>query len=167
MKENDVLLYLDMGCHLNWRGKEQLLSYWQEVKTNKSGFLVSELDARKIERSWTKGDVFDYFNVRNNLQITDTPQYQAGVLFIRKNKQTVDIITKWMNLFYTNFHLADDSASVSNNMDNFLCHRHDQSILSILLKLHGTSLIPIHEVYAEKEDRWNKKYPIMIKRDLR
>lgn len=38
MDDGDVLLYVDMGCHLNSRGKERLLEYWQEVKRNESGF---------------------------------------------------------------------------------------------------------------------------------
>lgn len=42
MNDGDVLLYVDIDCHLNSRGEEKMFSYWKEVKENTSGFLVSE-----------------------------------------------------------------------------------------------------------------------------
>lgn len=42
MNDGDVLLYMDIDCHLNSRGEEKMFSYWKEVKENASGFLVSE-----------------------------------------------------------------------------------------------------------------------------
>lgn len=87
----DVLLYLDMGCHLNSRGKEKLLAYWEEVKQNESGFLVSQLEEERKEYFWTKGDLLDYFGMRGEKEMY-SPQYQAGILFIRKEPKTVSLI---------------------------------------------------------------------------
>lgn len=166
MHDGDVLLYTDMGCHLDYRGKFRFIKYWEEVKYNQSGFLVSDLEPERLERIWTKGDLLDYFDVRNKPSISDTPQYQSGIIFIRKEKQTVDIIKKWLNVYYDKFSLADNTLSVSPNMEGFNVHRHDQSILSVLLKLHGTSVIPLVEVYDKNWPLFGNEYPILAKRDL-
>lgn len=166
INEGDVLLYLDVGCHLNKKGKKIFFDYWKEVKNNDSGFLVSTLGVKQLESKWTKGDLLDYFGIRNNREIVDTPQYQTGTIFIRKNKDTVDVIKKWLKVYYDNFHLVDDSSSISANIQNFCEHRHDQSILSILLKIHGASLIPLFQVYATNWNLLKKEYPILQKRDL-
>lgn len=166
MEEGDVLLYVDMGCGLNSRGREKLFAYCQEVRQNESGFLVSQLEPDRKECFWTKGDVLDYFRIRGQEEMY-TPQYQSGVVFIRKEAKTVALVQQWLDVFYENFHLADDTSSLSANEPGFVEHRHDQSILSLLLKQHGTSVIPLEEVYRPN---WNLKarfYPIRIERDLR
>lgn len=159
-------MYLDAGCHLNKKGQKYFFDYWKEVKNNDSGFLVSTLGVKQIESKWTKGDLLDYFEIRNTQEIITTPQYQGGTIFIRKNENTIAVIKKWLKVYYDNFHLADDSFSISANMEGFCEHRHDQSILSILLKIHGTSLIPLSSVYSNHWDLLKKEYPILQKRDL-
>lgn len=161
----DILLYLDMGCHLNSRGKEKLLAYCEEVKQNESGFLVSQLELIRKECFWTKGDLLDYFRMRGEKGIY-FPQYQAGILFIRKEPKTVSLIHSWLDVYYEDFHLADDTPSRSPNEPGFVEHRHDQSILSLLLKRYGTSVIPLQEVYRPVWNLYTRFYPILMKRDL-
>ena len=164
--DGDVLLYVDMGCHLNSRGKEKLFSYWQEVKQNASGFLVSQLETDREECYWTKGDLLDYFQARGT-GAAFSPQYQSGVIFIRKEPKTVSLIQIWLDIYYEGFRLADDSLSSSPNEPGFVEHRHDQSILSLLLKRHGTSVIPLNEVFRPCWNLYTRFYPILLKRDLR
>lgn len=165
MDEGDVLLYVDMGCHLNSRGKEKLIDYWKEVKQNKSGFLVSQLEPVRKECFWTKGDLLDYFGIRGKVEMY-SPQYQSGVIFIRKEPKTVALVKSWLKVYYENFNLVDDTLSQSPNEEGFVEHRHDQSVLSLLLKRHGTSVIRLEEVYRPKWNLYSRFYPILIKRDL-
>jgi len=165
--DNDVFLYLDAGCRLNYRGKKRFLNYWKTVKNNKSGFLVTRSDSGQPEKKWTKGDLLDYFNVRNDSLITETPQLQANIIFIRKSEKTMGVIKKWLSIYYSNFNLVDDSPSSSLNMEDFMEHRHDQSLFSVLLKKHGTSTFPEEEVYTSKEWAYlEKDFPILNKRDF-
>ncbi|MCM0718135.1 glycosyltransferase family 10 [Parabacteroides sp. W1-Q-101] len=165
MDDGDVLLYVDMGCHLNSRGREKLLEYWQEVKQNDSGFLVSPMEAIRKECYWTKGDLLDYFQVRGT-ETASSPQYQAGVIFVRKEAGTIGLIQRWLKLYYECFHLLDDSPSRSPDEAGFVEHRHDQSALSLLLKRHGASEIPLEEVYRPGWDLCKRFYPILVERDL-
>lgn len=162
----DVLLYVDMGCHLNSRGREKLLAYWEEVKQNESGFLVSQLESIRKECFWTKGDLLDYFQVRGQEEMY-SPQYQAGVIFIRKEPKTVALIQSWLDMYYEDFRLMDNTPSLSLNEEGFVEHRHDQSVLSLLLKRYGTSVIPLEEVERPKWNLYARFYPVWIKRDLR
>ena len=166
LESGDVLLYVDMGCHLKVGGKEKLLMYVDEVASNESGFLVSQLDEDKREKYWTKGDLIDHFKVGDSPEITETPQYQANIIFIRKTPQTVALIESWLEVFYNNFQLVDDTPSVSPNATDFQENRHDQSVLSLLLKKGGSSLIPFNEVYSFKWDKSMHRYPIHLRRDL-
>lgn len=166
MDNGDVLLYVDMGCHLNSRGKEKLLAYWEEVKHNESGFLVSQLESMRKECFWTKGDLLDYFQVRGQ-EYMYSPQYQAGVIFIRKEPKTIALIQFWMDMYYEDFHLMDNTLSQSPNEEGFVEHRHDQSVLSLLLKRYGTSVIPLEEIDRPSWNLYTRFYPVWIKRDLR
>lgn len=167
IKNGDVLLYLDTGCYLNKKGKMRFMEYCKTVAINDSGFLVTNTSRNHFECFWTKGDIFDFFNVRDNKIFTDTPQYQAGTIFIRKQPDTVRLIEEWFSICLNHFHLIDDSPSVSPNLPGFRENRHDQSILSLLLKQHGTSVIPIEECWTAGD--WSKlveKSPILQIRDL-
>lgn len=168
IEDGEILLYLDMGCHLNKRGKKKFYEYWEEITFNNTGFLVTEIDLPdNTESKWTKGDLLDYFGVRNDSYIMNSPQLQSGVIFIRKNIQTLDLIQKWLDIYFYDFELVDDSPSKIENGDDFIENRHDQSILSILLKLSGTSKISFRETYNIHWNLLESKYPILTKRDLK
>jgi hypothetical protein len=83
--DEDILLYIDAGSYLNKNGKERFFEYINIVKKNESGLLTFELngDAFK-EKYWTKGDLFDYFNVRNNIEITNSLMRDASTFFLKK-----------------------------------------------------------------------------------
>lgn len=166
IEDGDILLYLDVGCHLNSRGKMRFLDYCEIVKQHSSGFLVSNAGKKRLERIWTKGDLFDFMDVRDRMDITDTSQLQAGAIFIRKDPNTVTLIEKWMEIGLKHFNLLDDSPSQSIDMEGFQEHRHDQSILSILLKLHGAYVIPLRECWSKDWTMLEKSFPILQKRDL-
>lgn len=149
MEENDILLYLDSGCSINRNGKDKFEEYLKLVKETDSGLVSVALNDDCLESKYTKGDLFDYFNVRENKDIYDTPQIQAGLIFLRKNKGTVEFVKKWEQTFETNFGLINDDVSESQNFKDFVCHRHDQSIYSILFKLQKGKSIPLNDVWVE------------------
>ena len=95
-----------------------------------------------------------------------SPQYQSGVIFIRKEPKTVALVKAWLDMYYENFYLVDDTPSQSPNEERFVEHRHDQSVFSLLLKSHGTSVIQLEEIYRPNWNLYSRLYPILIKRDL-
>ncbi len=166
MPENGVLLYCDAGCHLNPKGIERLHKYVDELNADKVGikaFTAQFPHLDVIERRWTKGDVFDYFKCRNRKDVTDTVQVAAGHIFIRKCESTVSFMKEWIQVWYDNLSLLNDSRSKSKNLPGFIENRHDQSVFSVLYKLRGGTPFPPE---TDDEDFSNMEaFPIWDKRD--
>jgi len=160
MNEGDILQYADVGFTINPQGIKRLGDYFDRAAKSKSGVVAFQGrrpeppmfdDGRELptwpDREWTKGDLFDYFGARNNHLITDTPTVQAGLLFVRKSPQAEEILREWLSVYYFDFHLADDSPSVSPNFPGFREHRHDQSIFSIIAKLNDVDTYSSNEFW--------------------
>lgn len=162
LSHGDLLLYMDAGCHLNLRGIKRLKEYFSLVEGSKSGLLAFQAipplthDGRALpdlaERIWTKGDVFDYFSIKNDSRIADAQQFGSGIIFFRKCKESEALVDEWLNAISYSFSMLDDTPSILPNSDDFIEHRHDQSIFSILCKLHGVDSISAYEYWYPQKD---------------
>lgn len=124
INENDIVVYADSGCTFNIQGKKRLLEYIELVK--KYNMLSFELTHK--ERKYTKKDVFEYFDYKNDDNMINATS------FIYKK---CDFVQNLFKLYYEtccNYHLLNDEKSISKNYVEFIDHRHDQSIFSIIRK---------------------------------
>ena len=163
INDGDILLYMDLGSHLNVNGRKRLLEYIELVKADQTGILAFQ-SPTYVENSLTKMDVFDYFGVREDKRFTDTTQIEATHIIIRKCDKSVEFVTKWIKVIYDDFSLITDSKSRNANFDTFYAHRHDQSIFSILAKKYNIQTLSINETYSLDWDTM-KNYPVLAKRD--
>jgi len=85
----------------------------------------------KIEKDYNKMDLL-LLDILENEDL-DTPQHQAGALIFLICEKTRNLINLWYDLC-CDYHNIDDSPSISQNLDCFLEHRHDQSVFSLLTK---------------------------------
>lgn len=163
-KDGDLLFYCDIGCHLNPKGKWRLNYYAARLRDSDSGVMGFHLDMIRSEYRWTKGDLFDYYGVRGDDNITLTPQICSTHAFFRKGEKASDFLKEWQKPYYENFSLVDDTPSRSPNGKGFVEHRHDQSVFSLLCKLKEAELLCGQETYAED---WSvlDKFPIQDRRD--
>ena len=171
IKENDILVYLDSGCHLNVRAKDKFQEYIHSVVGSVSGLMAINgpspwpeyPDMR--ERIWTKGDLLAYFQVLNNREVTETNQFHATAIFIKKTSETIKMISKWVQVIESDINLINDAPSITSNLKGFIEHRHDQSIFSILCKLNGNVVkLPITDTWR-KDIKELEEYPIWAIRD--
>lgn len=188
--EGDVVHYADVGCWLNPKGRSRMLEYIDKVEQSFSGLLGFRVpEARPpeletfsfLEKTWTKGDLFDYFRVREDPDVYCTEQFIATTFLMRKNKKTERFIEDWKKVWDEGFYLIDDTPSISRNFNGFIEHRHDQSAFSILMKLSNAESIDYLEVekpipsslnrlknglFAYDVD-WKKlnSYPVQARRD--
>ena len=184
LSDSDLLLYVDAGCHLNPKGRVRLLEYFEMLRISKSGILAFQAippvgrlahDGRPLfdypNYMWTKGDLLDYFGVRNNKEILHSQTIGAGIILIKKCQNSIDILKKWIDTIHHDFALIDDSPSKSPNPLGFIEHRHDQAIFSILCIQNSVDTISAYEYYyPQKNSRkpdWKalKNFPIHAKRD--
>jgi len=176
MEYGDILQYTDSGCHLNPKGRNRLLDYFEMVEKSDSGILAFRSKSIEEKPSWdlnpiileyqfTKGDIIQHFGVSNNKNITHTPQFQGGIIFIRKDDSTLAFVKRWLSTIKYDFNLIDDSPSIYPNFSGFIENRHDQSIFSILCKLSNVSYLYTNEYYSQNECDDLSDKPIWVKWD--
>lgn len=153
MEENDILVYADAGCMLNIRGRQRLIEYFKIITESKYGsigfkhnneWVPRSPQEGHIERVWTKGCVFDHFNARTH-EIANTSQLVGGTFILRKCEHVMKMVNLWYETCCNYELLLDEPYSMSSFPD-FREHRHDQSIFSIIRKIHGSTTLD-NEVY--------------------
>lgn len=182
LSDGDILHYCDAGCHLNKKGRKRLLEYFEITSKDNFGMLAFQSvppsfhDGRNLmdlaDQKWCKGDLLDFLKVRDEESIVNTQTIGAGIIFIKKNNETFEFIEKWRDVFLHDFSLIDDSPSKSPNTENFIEHRHDQAIFSILCKKKHVKTISAYEYWYPTKKTihlpdWKalQMYPIHAKRD--
>lgn len=182
--DGDIVQYTDAGCHLNFQGRQRLIEYFQlaasapsGLLTFQSGLLTKHSPPPPIHPSylpeyrWCKGDVFDFFGVRDEPSITHTETVIAGVFFVRKCEASLRFIDTWQAVYENDFSLIDNSPSKSPNFPGFVAPRNDQSIFSILCKLRNVARESHYEQWYPNDagtgPNWQAlmRYPIWAKRD--
>lgn len=189
INNGDCLLYVDAGCHLNIHGKKRLLEYFDLIKKQNKGIIAFQAvepnkknsklkyDGRKLRNlknyKWIKGDVLDFFDVRNNKDVTNSQEIAGGVLLVKKCDQSVMIIKKWKEIIIEHFNFITDQPSISPNLPGFIENRHDQGIWTLLCIKNKIRTISAYEFWYPKknsnklEPDWDALYnsPIHAKRD--
>jgi hypothetical protein len=178
MDEGDVVLYNDIGCHLNPGGIARLWDYYNlALEYGIVAFQARSLaeDSAKnlkehflIEKEWTKGDLLDYFGARDNLDIINSGQFGSGIFLIRKSDFAQLFFEEFLQVYSDRYELCTDSPSISDNYPGFIENRHDQSVFSILGKkaeLYTLSSCEYHLITRGDDWRCMAKYPIWAKHD--
>ena len=158
----DYVLYLDAGCELNItpESKETFDSYCAILQRNE--YLAFPMGLS--ESDWTKRDLLELMNVRSEDLLQD--QVMSGVLFMSR-KFANSFCDRWKKLMMLDdFKYLDDSPSRVQEHSNFKEHRHDQSLLSLLLKEEKTESF-IHKEQFHFPPKWESagKYPIWTTRN--
>lgn len=184
--EDSILLYADLGCVLNIKGKETLYSYinycqkyscvgFQYRLPNKSNLNTLNYKSQKYyEYNYTKKEVFNYFNITKNHEIYNSEQIWAGSFLIKKNKTIKSFLQDWIDA--SQIHLLNKEFSIHENVE-LKEPRSDQSIFSILFKKYNfKSLCASEEVewilLNNKNDYLKKSFehlsfkPIQAKRSI-
>ena len=133
--EIDLVVYLDAGSEINERkeSKEVLYEYVEEVEN--SGYLGFQLD--NLEKFWTKADLFKLLNTSSDDQ--NSGQIAGGHLLFTREFALYHCHT-WLDVMRRdNYHFLDNSPSIQPESNNFISHRYDQSISSLLLKKENSS----------------------------
>ena len=182
LPKESILQYSDIGCHLNKNGMQRLKFYLET--TNKNNILAFQYKKPEFEminknlkyqiyyeNEYTKGDLFNYFKLPIDSQIRKSEQVWSGTVFFKNNSITKNFLKEW-NDVCCKMNLIDDSPSIEMNSEEFIEHRHDQSIFSILCKMNDVYLLSVSECeWAEDENGryWEhlKNFPILAKRDKR
>ena len=179
LPKDSILQYSDIGCHFNPRGLKKLeeykkicfekniLTFQYKIPNwkNSENYRFQEY----FDYQYCKGDTWKYFNLNLNSDILNTQQIWSGTIFFKNNDLSYNILAEWEKISKLNF-LIDDSSSMEKNHKDFVQHRHDQSIFSILCKKRNVYSLSASECeWAEYNNKrtWEhlKNFPILAKRD--
>jgi len=132
IEEGDIVVYCDSGCELRKEYIQRMREYFDIVTNSDKGIIGMTLCFH--ERHWTKMDTF--VAVGGNEFVNDDYQVVATAIIYKKCANTVSLIPQWYNLC-CNHAIITDAPSVLPNAPDFIEHRHDQSVFSLLMKKHG------------------------------
>lgn len=145
MDEGDYLMYADAGvlyCSSILPMQRQLEQDGQDIYFT-SSFWTSAY--------WTKRDAYILMNC-DTPDYYDTRDIAAGYLLIKKTPASVQFIRQWQH-YMEDPRILTDQPSVCGKpeLPQFREHRHDESILMLLVKLHG------YKAYRGINGRWEIK----------
>jgi hypothetical protein len=156
MTEEDILMYCDSGSNFI-RSAEPL---FQAVRSDPMGlicFLTPDRPTYHLEKMWTKKAVLSCLGVDGlsspeRMQILNTPQIQAGFRIMRGTQFVKDFTKKCLE-YACKKELVDDTLSQNEDSD-FKEHRHDQSIWSVMCKLHSVTCM---DDFSQWGHSWRQK----------
>ena len=163
INENDLIIYTDAGSTFNYLGVKKLLEYIEQLNDSEFGNFRIEGKDEHIEEKYTSNELLTHFNVSKNKAIKKTVQLMGGHLIFQKNTHTQDFIQSFQNVISEDLNLITDFYT-SNQKDNFIENRHDQSIMSLISKTSGCESIP-NETYFEEGSDKQYMYPFLSTRN--
>ena len=85
----------------------------------------------------------------------DTVQVYAGLLILRRTSFAEQFLEQWLELTLRS-ELATDALKFNVKQDpHFVAHRHDQSLLSLLIKRHSLKTFPLPTAGHDVRDVWS------------
>ena len=131
LDEGDYLIYTDAGI-LYKNSTHQIINFLNEQKSE-----MWMIRLNYIEKKYTKRDAFILLGADLPFY-TDTCQYMAGIQIYKKSKFTEKFVEEVLYYSQDKRIITDDPNTLGlNNYKEFIENRHDQTILSILIKKYG------------------------------
>lgn len=135
----DVLVYADVGFTLNPGGRARLREYVELAQD--SEWKMLSFQNTQTEYKWTKMDVAARVGVERSVQVLNTSQLAAGLLVLGNTADNRRLLEDWVQIAVEDgYRYSDDSPSERANHPEFVEHRHDASISSLLRKIRGTAV---------------------------
>lgn len=167
LNEGEGLLYLDAGCQFNFTTKsavDRFEKILEQAETNSGLFfqLPSTLENKYLysEKYWSKKALFDLIPGANKHM--NSGQIQGGLLFLINNAKTRALLDDWIYWCERN---ESELLLDTQQSNDLIEHRNDQSILSLLLKVNSFSVVPDETYWAPNWKIDGKNYPIWALRN--
>ena len=167
INENDIVVYIDGGCHINItkESQERFNEYINMINNSQSGLLRFQLTHQ--EKNFTNKKTINYFkdkfNINDEMMNTylESMQCVGGIQLMKKNKYTIQFFKQILEILSDDYKLFTDIYTDTNEK-----HRHDQSIMSLLYKHMNGDLIIDDETYFKEgfNSTISNKYPFWATR---
>lgn len=142
MDEGHYLFYCDSGAYY----------------VNKLSKLIDVMEAEAVsvmcfeipllEKQWTKKETFSFIGYSN----FDRNQICASYILLKKNPESLKIVEKWLYYAQNERCISYKQFSDEPNFDDFIEHREDQSIFSIIC--HMNNITPFRDPSQYGDRPW-------------
>jgi len=140
INDSDYLIYMDSGANLIGNPQKYL-----EMIDDKG---ILSFSMMQKTSKWTKGDCFYEVNKNKDYQFSDKNQLQGTYIFFKKCEFSINFVKEWLNLCSKENLITDSPNLHLNNLSDFVEHRHDQSIFSLLAYNRGVMFVPQIDQYC-------------------
>jgi len=145
-ESNDLIVYMDVGFELNPAGRGRFLEYFKMAACGPHRQLA--FSNTQTEYRWTKQDLAARLDLANDSLPMLSTQLAAGFFILLNTDANQSLVQRWADLAVEdNYRFSDDSPSIKKNHPEFVEHRHDASIFSLLRKKAGAH-VTHYEVQA-------------------
>jgi hypothetical protein len=138
LNDGDLLTYLDCGSHLKKNFASEIVQYYDSLINTEKDIFAFEINY--LENSYSKSLVIEEVkrmypeNADEKLKSSENQICATNIIF-KKNAKTLAFAKEWMELSFKDDmkYINDDISKIEKHQ--FIAHRHDQSIFSLLCKL--------------------------------
>ena len=151
VNDDDIVFYMDAKYYFINNFTNLYLEHMKNnnilVWKNKPNELVYYM------KNWCKMDVISKYNMFDKIFNDNAEDCWGGAIIVKKTIETIKYIQEWLDMccIYENI---TDTPSIIENSNLFIEHRHDQSLLSIVLHKYNIKL-----QYFEKKYLQNVRVP--------
>lgn len=133
LQEGDYLIYTDSGS-IYVNPIQKLIDCMEKENVN---IMLFSLQNERIERQYTKRDAFILTGCDEE-KYAGTPQSIGGYMVCKKAAD-VEGFFKEVLAYAQDIRIISDNPNTmgEKNYDGFICHRHDQSVISLISKKRG------------------------------
>lgn len=148
LNENDILFYIDSTYYFT----EEFSELYRNV--NKQNILIWKNKPNEesyLFKNWCKMDIILKHNLYKEVFIKNMEICWAGAIVLQKNNTITNLINNWFTICCCK-DITDSPSEVTNSYD-FIDHRHDQSLLSIVLHKYNIQLQLFENRYLQNVRR--------------
>ena len=126
----DIIIYTDAGSFFI----KNIDKYINFLRESNRSCIFFELPLLEIQ--WSNKYTLDFFKNHYNYSDDFSNQITANFFIIKKTKDTELFVKDYLNLCQNAKLITDEATELFNEHKMFIEHRHDQSILSNLVKIY-------------------------------
>jgi hypothetical protein len=146
INENDIIFYLDSKYYF----MEDFTDLYSEHMKKNDLLVWKNKPNERIwyMKNWCKMDVIMKYDIYDKVFIENAEDCWGGALVIRKTDNTIKYMKEWLDMccIYENI---TDSPSEIENSSLFHEHRHDQSLLSVVLHKYNINMVFFEKKYLQ------------------
>lgn len=161
---NAIVVYADAGCLVQKRKEwdewfktmescDTLLQHYRTDVDYGWEELYPGVTVSAALKRWTKKSMMDYFDERiGNMKWHEQPSLWAGFVIAKGNSQ---VVKEWYEAMMNNPKLFADPEGTEKQSNDYIAHRHDQSVLSAIAYMgleKGWNVMILPEVSESRAD---------------